>query len=1229
MDALDLGESVAMPTEPSPPTTPDTTRVSVERPPPPPPPTAVVEKEVVMERPAPPPPPTVVVKEELERPPPPPPPVVVKEEVERPPPPPPPVVVKEEMPPVVPVKEEVVRPPPPPPPTEEQPSLRQSAEELVSAQLRTYAPSPDGASAWCAAFSITGLEADDGKRLLSSFRGSKSYKDATLKMEISKAVEDGKEPEPDEEHPLATWRTETISEVGETLSFAVPASLAGLDDGKERVVKVKLEVAQEATRPGGKASSTVVGLATFLASDLVSRQWCEARLGGGPAMCVATRFAAEPSASESVASGVGDPCCARIDECLMFGLGPARDLVVEPRGTHDLVRGAVQPVADAMLESAAAWLRRSEAARTDAALFDDDTEAGRHGARRARVAVLGARGLSRRRRAGKKAGSGSSGDRSPRPDGSSSKSTVKKTFSAAVGLARRIRDGEAPRLGVDDGGDDAPPSCFAIAEFRSNRRPFPEELGRTNTEYATESPAFGANARADTNCPHAKPQREFVLSTASLESSSKRRPIATLRSPQDCGDPAGLAPVFEFYTRRDEAPGVASVLVHIYDERYSVTRGLENVFIGTASLTLPGPSETASPVWVPLALAEDVATGNSSSSSSSNKAAVLISAHVASLDEDADVVAADARFEADAARRAERFEADAALLHSWLAIAGIKVDAGAAQLAAASESTNSSDPGVLPGLHDSTWLESHARSLARDGAQLARFVEDAQEASASKSSAFKSSALKAELNVAATPTNLHVHVFAARAPSAAEERIWTSATSGAPTAAGTLGSQRGGLLKLEAELEDLAATIRAKRASFDALPKAPGRRNAAGDLGAAARAWEARAAACAVRKTLCRAHAICIAAASARAAACRVVAHDPEESAEATADAWERHGFLVVFEALVSTAGAELAMLEDAKSAVDALSNVTVVFEPFQPDDHHAVHIEVGSSPGTFRVNLRLPHAIFAGLGNKTREIKLVPAIFSQGLDAKQSIANRKAAFGSTLDWSLGTSRSSRSESRNSKASSGEPGHDALDDDDAALDETPSPTTPRNPSSEDDTSAFGIQRLLNAQAFDTIKAYAIAARGSDVALGPLKAAIDKERLAATEAKSFEKHWMSLVEAERATRALQGGLCVFCKSGKDRTGMMVTLFAAMFYDSPRSSSEGGGAPAEQAVNDEAVLRRANLLREYGVRLPLCLKNTGRYKYAFNMIQRKFLPPPLRPPTSVIETLIDSAINRDTS
>mmetsp|Transcript_19342 Transcript_19342/g.60552 ORF Transcript_19342/g.60552 Transcript_19342/m.60552 type:complete len:88 (-) Transcript_19342:505-768(-) len=87
-------------------------------------------------------------------------------------------------------------------------------------------------------------------------------------------------------------------------------------------------------------------------------------------------------------------------------------------------------------------------------------------------------------------------------------------------------------------------------------------------------------------------------------------------------------------------------------------------------------------------------------------------------------------------------------------------------------------------------------------------------------------------------------------------------------------------------------------------------------------------------------------------------------------------------------------------------------------------------------------------------------------------------------------------------------------------------------------------------------------------------------------------------------------------------MHATLSAAMVSGELLGGAGGGDS-------EKRMLEVANLLREYGVRLRICEKNTGRPSYAFNAIQREFLPFPYKPPPSTIQDLTSSLIHRDVS
>lgn len=104
----------------------------------------------------------------------------------------------------------------------------------------------------------------------------------------------------------------------------------------------------------------------------------------------------------------------------------------------------------------------------------------------------------------------------------------------------------------------------------------------------------------------------------------------------------------------------------------------------------------------------------------------------------------------------------------------------------------------------------------------------------------------------------------------------------------------------------------------------------------------------------------------------------------------------------------------------------------------------------------------------------------------------------------------------------------------------------------------------------------------------------------------------LDEAALLTQQLGGGGVVFCKSGKDRTAMHVTFKQAQFANKYRQRSLND----EYAVFLDTTLPDAMIMRIHGTRLPICEKNVGESKYAFNSLQVKFMLDALKPPMNTL-------------
>ena len=116
----------------------------------------------------------------------------------------------------------------------------------------------------------------------------------------------------------------------------------------------------------------------------------------------------------------------------------------------------------------------------------------------------------------------------------------------------------------------------------------------------------------------------------------------------------------------------------------------------------------------------------------------------------------------------------------------------------------------------------------------------------------------------------------------------------------------------------------------------------------------------------------------------------------------------------------------------------------------------------------------------------------------------------------------------------------------------------------------------------------------------------------------------LLLVERLVYCLHGGRHTCCKSGKDRTGMSVTLEECC---SLRNNHHLNGDTFDKTLS---TLRRYEFLcsllpslfmyvhevlmfiSSHGTRLENCLKNTGHRCYHFNQLQLMLLPKLLTPP-----------------
>lgn len=329
----------------------------------------------------------------------------------------------------------------------------------------------------------------------------------------------------------------------------------------------------------------------------------------------------------------------------------------------------------------------------------------------------------------------------------------------------------------------------------------------------------------------------------------------------------------------------------------------------------------------------------------------------------------------------------------------------------------------------------------------------------------------------------------------------------------------------------------------------------------------------------------------------------------AWAELWQKHGFLVTFEGLLSAAGKELGMIEDAAVGIAMLRMVSVVFVTEQtkiggknssacvavPDSPYITWVRINpSGKGTqtqylveICVNAQFYGKMIPAPLKNNAKIRLYPMLYEMGVDIRQWGSNTAAFV---------------------KSNSGQ--QEEVDDDEAGI--------PDN----------DVLLALNYEAFQKMNAYAHAVYrcSEDPAVSWEQAHVEQQtqqqihpmlrnlhEFIKTSAGKME-HGI-LDEAAHAAAKLGGGAAIFCKSGKDRTAMQVTFKQSQFIN--RYIQTGGNGHADEAQLDfNKLFDDANIMRVYGTRLPICDKNVGQSLYAFNSLQARFMPDVLKPPARAL-------------
>lgn len=293
-----------------------------------------------------------------------------------------------------------------------------------------------------------------------------------------------------------------------------------------------------------------------------------------------------------------------------------------------------------------------------------------------------------------------------------------------------------------------------------------------------------------------------------------------------------------------------------------------------------------------------------------------------------------------------------------------------------------------------------------------------------------------------------------------------------------------------------------------------------------------------------------------------------------------RVGFLFSVESLLSTYGNELGMLGDTEAAVKELGRVQIKLRPVKSPRAATFRVSITSGSSGFVIELpiitrrasefpdrsmhRVPGqdavsgAIYLSLLTPEQRmrakflfqkpIRVIPVIFSQGLNEMQTVANTVG-----------------------KAS--------------------------------------LQKDINAENMGKLEAYVKSfaewvtkKQVRDVALTPIYDADDLDRIQTSlvalkvsiQLSGRSKRMSILSLSSSIARCVGGGRVTMCKSAKDRTSMSITLEEAKLL----VHAHGLLADDMDAFTD--------LLRTYGVRRENARKNIGKAQYCFSALQNYMLP-----------------------
>ncbi|KAG6971525.1 hypothetical protein JG688_00004406 [Phytophthora aleatoria] len=292
-----------------------------------------------------------------------------------------------------------------------------------------------------------------------------------------------------------------------------------------------------------------------------------------------------------------------------------------------------------------------------------------------------------------------------------------------------------------------------------------------------------------------------------------------------------------------------------------------------------------------------------------------------------------------------------------------------------------------------------------------------------------------------------------------------------------------------------------------------------------------------------------------------------------------RVGFLFSVESLLSTYGNELGMLGDTEAAVKELGRVLIKLRPVKSPRAAAFRVSITSGPSGIVIELpiitrrasefpdrsmhRVPGqdtvsgAIYLSLSTPEQKmrakflfqkpIRVIPVIFSQGLNEMQTVANTVG-----------------------KAS--------------------------------------LQKEINAENVVELESYVknfaewVTKKQCRDTLIPIYDAEDLDRIQTSlmalklsiQLSGRSKRMAILSLSSSIARSVGGGRVTMCKSAKDRTSMSITL------------EEANLLVRSHGLLSDDMEAFTNLLRTYGVRRENARKNIGKAQYCFSALQNYMLP-----------------------